>query len=238
MALEGTLGDMPLVDLIQIFKMGPKTGVLRLASGTERGVIYVSAGRLIDAVLVRGAERSVLATAEEAVLQLLQWDEATFVFEHDRAVADRKQRIVQESEWLVMEGLRRQENPLRMLPHQQITIDSRLALAALPSSAETGVKLDLDQWRILSQVAISQDVREICAKTGMLPADAIRTVTELAAIGLLDVVNPPPQRERRSAPAAAVPQLRPVAAGIGPVTPAASAGRSLLQAIMRRVRGL
>jgi hypothetical protein len=159
-------------------------------------------------------------------------------------VTARPPRIYHDAEWLVMEGLRRRENPLRALPHERITLDSRLELASLPNSAETGVKLDLDQWRILSQVANSRDVRDICEKTGMDAEAAIRTVTELVAIGLVEVALPPAAtKERRRPEPAYAPQLQPVAAGMGAipagqVAPPATAGRGLLQAIMRRVRGL
>ncbi|NTW98298.1 MAG: DUF4388 domain-containing protein, partial [Oscillochloris sp.] len=42
MALEGTLQDMSLSDLFQVFRMGPKTGLLLLSSDGERGIIYVA----------------------------------------------------------------------------------------------------------------------------------------------------------------------------------------------------
>jgi hypothetical protein len=245
MALEGSLHDMSLADLFQIFRLGPKTGVLLLASGPERGVIYVAEGRLIDAALVRGAERQLIGTGEDAILQLLQWEEATFTFRHDSAVLSRPARIVHDSEWLVLEGLRRRQNPLRALPYQQITMDTQLEMAAVPSGAESGVNLDLDQWRILSQIAISRDMREICEKTGMDAEKAIRTVTELVAVGLVEIVQvkvQPRTPVKRTAPATG-PSLQPAMAGFGgvssvPSTPVAAPGRSLLDAIMRRVRGL
>lgn len=245
MALEGSLQDMSLADLFQIFRLGPKTGVLLLASGPERGVIYVAEGRLVDAALVRGAERLLIGTGEEAVILLLQWDDATFTFRHDPAALSRPARILHDSEWLILEGMRRRQNPLRALPHQQITMDTRLEMASVPSSAESGVNLDLDQWRILSQIAISKDMREICQKTGMAPEKAIRTVTELVAVGLVEIaqakVQPRPPA-MRAAPAAS-PSLQTAMAGFGgmspmPSTPVATPGRSLLNAIMRRVRGL
>jgi Domain of unknown function (DUF4388) len=247
MTLEGNLQDMSLADLIQVFRMGPKTGVLLLGGGLERGVIYVSAGRLIDAVLVRGPERQVLATGEEAVLQLLQWEDATFTFRHDLAAGERSVRIVHDSEWLVLEGMRRRTNPLRVLPHQCITPDTQLELTSLPGSAETGVNLNLDQWRILSQVSVYQNVRAICEKTDMAPEQAIRMVTELVAIGLVEIAAPPaptparppkyPEASHRAQP------LQPNITGNGtkPETvrmPTILAGRGLLNAIMRRVRGL
>ena len=246
MALEGSLRDMSMVDLFQIFRMGPKSGILLLATGPERGIVYVAEGRPVDAVLVRGSERQVISSGEDAVMLLLQWDDATFTFRHDPAVCERPIRIFHDSDWLILEGMRRRENPLRVLPHECITMDTKLEMATLPSSAENGVNLDLNQWRILSQIAISQNIREICAKTGMVPEQAIRMVTELVAIGLVSIAQEPLPLPlpRQRLPAAAVghqlPTVIPNGSGLPHVAdlPAITPSRRLLGAIMRRVRGL
>lgn len=246
MALEGTFEDMTLVDLFQIFRTGSKSGVLLLVSGAERGVIYVYQGRLIDAVLVLGPDRKVMQVGEEAVLCLLQWEDASFTFRHDLAVTERPVRIQHDSEWLALEGLRRRDRPLRLPAHQQINLETRLSLAALPASAESGVNLNLDQWRILSQIAISQNLHDICSQTGMATDLAIRTVTELVAIGLVDVAPPPPRPTVAPRPVAPPqPQMAHAMAGMGVLTGAGvtdagevAAGRGLLHAIMRKIRGL
>lgn len=247
MALEGSLADMSLIDLFHIFQMGPKTGILLLVSGPERGVVYVAEGRLVDAVLVRGTERRVIASGEDAVIQLLQLEDANFTFRHDPAIVERPARIFHETDWLVLEGVRRRENPLRALPHEQITLDTQLEMASMPSSVESGVNLDLNQWRILSQIAISQNIREVCDKIGIAPELAIRTVTELIVIGLLQIVQTPmaiPAPPQWIATALEVPQNQPVLAGLGTLPGGTKCdqittpGRSLLSAIMRRVRGL
>ncbi|MFV9503231.1 MAG: DUF4388 domain-containing protein [Oscillochloridaceae bacterium umkhey_bin13] len=248
MALEGTLQDMSLSDLFQVFRMGPKTGVLLLIAGNERGVIYVAEGRVIDAALLSSRERTVIASSEEAVIQMMLWDDASFVFKHDPSVLTRAQRVAHDAEWLVMEGMRRRDDPTRALPYHRITLDTQLQLSPLPSSAESGVSLDVNQWRILSQVSSSPNLRTICDATGIAPDQAIRTVAELMSIGLIEVVTPPPPPKPRpqtprhetvsvssahttdSAVASAV--------GVGPASERPQVGRSLLDAIMRRVREL
>jgi hypothetical protein len=245
MALEGSLQDMSLVDLIQVFRMGPKTGILLLVGGSERGIIYVAEGRMIDAAVVRGPERQMIATGEEAVLHLLQWEDATFTFRADPAVTRRPPRIVQDHEWLILEGLRRRSTPIQTQPYQRLTLDSRVELAALSTSAESGIHLDLDQWRLLSQVSASRNMREVSEKTGIAPERTLRIASELIAIGLLDVTieSSPPPTQRATLPS--IPkQARP--AVNGSVAHEASGshghhqadGRGLLNAIMRRIRGL
>ncbi len=251
MALEGTLRDMSLGDLFQVFRMGPKTGVLLLAHEGERGVIYVASGQLVDAALARGAERSVVAAQDEAVILMLLWDDAAFTFRHDPAIAQRPVRMLHDAEWLVLEGMKRRDDPTQALPYHRITLDTQLQLSPLPSSAESGVSLDVNQWRILSQVASCPNLRTIGNATGMPPDRLTRIVAELLAIGLVEVVPPPrPEprpRERRDAVMALTnaghlnPALVGVAAGEVNGTDdvrSQHVGRSLLDAVMRRVRGL
>lgn len=252
MALEGSLQDMSLSDLFQVFRMGPKSGVLVIDQEEDRGIIYVSEGRLIDGFIVRGAERSVIATSDEAVLQMLTWDTATFVFRHEIATDQRPVRIEHDEEWLVLEGMRRRSDPMRAMPYQSINLQTELQLAALPSSAESGVSLDVDQWRVLSQVASSQDIQAICDATGIKPDKAIRIVAELLAIGLVEIA--PPSQTVAASKSVEKPhdlttsesralEMTLSKAGIqsdmaSKRTSRPTVGRGLMNAIMRRVRDL
>jgi hypothetical protein len=188
MALEGNLRDMALVDLLQMLWMGSKTGLLLLHAEPERGVIFLREGRIIDAVLMRGSQRQVVAIAEEAVVHMLQWEDIRFAFKPHPAVAERPARILHDHEWVLTEDLRRRIGSPRVLSPGRITPDTRLKLAALPGRAEHEVNLTLDQWRILSRLASSRNVRDICEETYLDLDRAIRLIDELVAIGLVEIV--------------------------------------------------
>jgi hypothetical protein len=185
MALEGTLRDMSLSDLFHVFRMGPKTGVLLLASASSRAIVYVAAGTLIDAAVVRLPDRVVVAAQDEAVIQMLLWDDATFVFRHDPAVAQRPVRIRHDAEHLILESMKRRQNLQAALPYHHITLDTSLQLSPLTSGRESNVILSVDQWRLLSQIPHCPTVRAISAATGIPPDQTIRLVLELMAIGLM-----------------------------------------------------
>jgi hypothetical protein len=249
MALEGNLEDMSMADLIQVFRMGAKTGVLLLVRHTDHGVVYVCGGRLIDAILMHGSEHKVIATDEEAVLRLLLWDDAHFTFRHDTSVEGRTHRIRHDGEWLIMESIRRREQQQQAQHLPTITLDTRLELGPLPSSGDSGVQLSLEQWRILSYVSSHQVVRAICHAMGMDPERLIRMISELVAIGIVDIMPVSHAMQawqasnhtvtRTHAPAPTTP---PSSNLMQPATAAMSSmslsGRILLQAIKRRVRGL
>lgn len=244
MALEGTLQDMSLPDLFQVFRMGPKTGVLLLVGGPEHGVIYVADGRPVDAAVVRGGERTVVSEHDDAVIHMLLWEDASFTFRHDPATRERAVRIVHDAEWLVMEGMRRRDDPARALPCHRITLETQLQLSALPSSAESGVSLDVNQWRILSQVSGCPSLRLICEATGIAPEQATRIIAELIALGLVEIVpSAPAAPSLRSDAQWPAPERAPALVGVGvPALAAAdqgqAVGRGLLNAIIRRIRGL
>lgn len=257
MALEGTLQDMSMSDLFQVFRLGPKSGILLLEYNDERGVIYVDRGRLIDAFVVRGTERSVVATADDAVLYTLAWDDASFVFRHDLSVANRSVQIKHDSEWLVLESMRRRSDPTRALPYHKITMDTQLRLSPLPTNAESSVSLDVDQWRVLSFASNNQDLRTICTATGIPSEKTVRIVVELVSLGLVEAVQPPPkptkpkwaeQSGAQVASGSAIHQRPGHPSGTMQASSAAATGatppqqrpigRGLLDAIMRRVSEL
>ncbi len=185
MALEGSLRDMSLVDLLRFLRLHAKTGVLLVSSQGEQGAIAIRAGQPVDAMLARIAERHAIAAGEEAVVHMLQWEEGAFMFQPDPGNLRRAATAAYDGEWLIEESWRR-----RALPATSITLDSQVQLAALPASAASGINLDLDQWRILSQVAAARDVRAICEAAGLPPARAFTILAGLAAIGLVEVLPP------------------------------------------------
>jgi hypothetical protein len=239
MSLKGTLQDMSLVDLIQVFEAAEKSGVLLLHHESLRGVIFSRDGRLIDAALVDGPTRQVRAIGEDAVIALLQWDDATFVFRPDSSVAQRLVRIFHANDWLILEGMRQRPDPLVALPHQPITPATRLAVMSLPSDAESSMLLNLTQWRVLAEAAYTPDVCALGESLGMAFADVAPVVAALVAIGLIELVpsRPLPARPALPRPARAAPipldEFDVIPRSAMTATPSPS--RPLLDAVKRRI---
>jgi hypothetical protein len=196
MALEGNLQDMSLTDLFQVFRMGNKAGVLLLVHGREQGLIYVRNGELIDAVLLRGSDRQIVAHADEAVIRILQWQNADFVFRHTVSVDERPVRIKHGSDWMVLESIRRNGDAFEMYPGEQISAESHIVLTAAPLSSAVKHGLDPEQWRILGLIPECQNVRELSERIGLSVDRTIQHVRVLFAIGL--VVDKPLPRANRT----------------------------------------
>jgi len=187
MALEGSLHDLSLIDLIALFRIGVKTGVLWLIGGAEQGAVYVRAGILIDAVLLRGPARQVIATADAALIHLLQWQDAQFTFQPDSEVARHPTRMVHDHEWLIVEASRQRQHTVQASHEPAITLDTCFVLSTSPGG-NGALMLDIAQWRILNQVSISPSARAICARSDVESDQAIAGLARLLALGLVEVV--------------------------------------------------
>jgi CheY-like chemotaxis protein len=102
---SGGLADMGVVDLIQTFEIGRKTGMIRIEADRV-GCVYFKEGRAIDAELGR-------LKGEHAFYRLLNTFEGQF--EVSFAPVDRPERIEMSTQGLLMEGMRRLDEWGRML---------------------------------------------------------------------------------------------------------------------------
>ncbi len=105
--LSGDLADMGVVDLLQTFEMGRKSGVARLHSSREQTAsIYFRDGQVVDAEHGR-------LVGEEAVYRCLIWAAGTF--DVDFISVDRPEVILTSTQGLLMEGMRRLDEWGRLL---------------------------------------------------------------------------------------------------------------------------
>ena len=74
MALQGSLHDMSVADLIQHACQDGKTARISMESGGQRASVYVDAGELIDADWAG-------EHGEEVIYRLLTWHEGTFTYD-------------------------------------------------------------------------------------------------------------------------------------------------------------
>jgi CheY-like chemotaxis protein len=96
--LSGDLADIGVVDLLQTFELGRKSGVARLHSGPHEAVIYFREGKVVDAEHGR-------LVGEEAVYRCLIWTGGTF--DVDFLPIDQPEVINTSTQGLLMEGMRR-----------------------------------------------------------------------------------------------------------------------------------
>ena len=81
MAIEGSLKDMSLVDIIQLICRNREESRVTVEKGQESGAIYLAEGRIVHALQKD-------EVGEEALYRLLQWEEGRFRIEKDVSSAE------------------------------------------------------------------------------------------------------------------------------------------------------
>ncbi len=149
----GNLADLGIVDLVQTFEIGRKTGTLRCERRGKRGAIFFRDGRVIDAEMGRLA-------GEHAFFRLLDWSDGSF--ELELGGVDRESRIAQSAQGLLMEAMRRQDEWARLLesapPLDAVLAVEKAALGDVPDAAAPLLPL-FDGKRTL-QAVIEEGARD------------------------------------------------------------------------------
>nr|WP_255217493.1 DUF4388 domain-containing protein [Myxococcus sp. AM010] len=156
----GSLADMGVVDLVQTFEIGRKTGLINI-QGERTGTVYFKDGRVIDAELGR-------LKGENAFYRMLNTFEGQF--EVQFSALDRPERIEISTQGLLMEGMRRLDEWGRMLeqlpPLETVfEIDyHQLAdrLSEIPDEVNGLLRL-FDGKRALSRVVEDSDFEDLAA---------------------------------------------------------------------------
>ncbi len=156
----GSLADMGVVDLVQTFEIGRKTGTIRL-DGERLGVVYFKEGRVTDAELGR-------LRGENAFYRMLNTFEGNF--EVSFTTVERPDRIEVSTQGLLMEGMRRLDEWGRMLeqlPPLETVFEldySQLPdrLSEIPDEVNGLLRL-FDGRRSLSKVVDDSDFEDLAA---------------------------------------------------------------------------
>jgi CheY-like chemotaxis protein len=156
----GNLSDMGVVDLVQTFEIGRKTGTIQIL-GDRQGTIFFKEGRVIDAELGR-------LRGENAFYRMLNTFEGQF--EVSFAPVDRGDRIEVSTQGLLMEGMRRLDEWGRMLeqlPPLETVFEldyGQLAdrLAEIPDEVNGLLRL-FDGRRTLQRVVEDSDFEDLAA---------------------------------------------------------------------------
>ncbi|HXX32282.1 MAG TPA: DUF4388 domain-containing protein [Myxococcaceae bacterium] len=129
--LEGSLGQLPLPDLLQMLKLNRRSGRLEVTRGSEQGSVVVAEGRAVDASVgtVQG---------EKALFRLLTWTEGSFAFVP--GVPPSVIRIERSMDDAILEGLRQADELAQLGP----ALPPRGSWLALASPVDPGPALALD----------------------------------------------------------------------------------------------
>ncbi len=176
-SLKGSLEDVPLPDLFQLFKLAGHSGILLLRDGGRVGVLGVAEGEIVHAF----AEH---AQGQEAIYTIFEWKQARFAFYQDLTLPTRT--VTASTEHLVLEASRRgdESSDLRhKIPSPRTLIYRAPRLTdQLPT-----MRLSMAELRILSVVGRRNTVGDIIKLSGMSELSTMKILDTLISRGMLTI---------------------------------------------------
>jgi len=181
----GNLSDMGVVDLVQTFEIGRKTGVIHI-QGTRSGTVFFRDGRVIDARLGR-------ASGESAFYRIVNISDGTFDLQF--VPVECPERITIATQALLLEGMRRLDEwgrILEQLPGVEVVFELdylRLVdrLSEIPDQVNGLLRL-FDGKRNLVAVVEDSDFDDL---------EALNIISKLYFEGLIREVGLPPAAESK-----------------------------------------
>jgi hypothetical protein len=210
MALQGSLADIGLPDVIQLVSVSAKTGVFTLSGDGVDGKIFIKDGQITDAIAGK-------LSGEYAVYEMATWHKGQFIF--TAGIESDKITVKKSNTSLMMEAARRLDE-WRVLQRKIPSMD--VVPFFLPREpGQDQITLSPQEWAIVTKIDGQASIAKLEQATGLPAFDVCKVLYGLVASGLISMR---PSEEK-------------AAAGQSRVAPPGPSQRSLL-ALAENVRKL
>lgn len=109
--MTGSIAEVPLPDLLQLFGASKKSGTLVVRTGADVGHVYLDKGRVVFATVNDNFD----ASPEKSFYRIITWEQGTFDMEGVQE-QDFPQTINMSTEGLLMEAMRQLDESRRLGP--------------------------------------------------------------------------------------------------------------------------
>ncbi len=190
MALQGTLDDFELTDILQIIQMGNKDGVLKIEHPSgEKAYLYVEKSIVVHAEC--GGE-----TGDLAIARIFEWNKGKFEF----IVGEKsdKKTINLPIPTLIMEAARKIDEWNRIkkvIP----SLDTIFELEPNPNTDIEVINLNADEWRVLSQIDGKKNIKEIANLLKIGEIETAKILFGLIGSGLVRIKRIPDKKKEEKA---------------------------------------
>lgn len=174
MALQGSLSELSLPDVIQLVSVSGKTGAFHLRRDDESGTIYLRDGQIVDATTGR-------LRGEHAVYEMAIWSSGDFEFTPGESSDD--VTIDRPNANLMMEAARRLDE-WRVLSRK---IPSLAMVPYFPErdASRDQVTLSPHEWVLVTQVDGQRSIEEIAELLGWAAFDVSKLLFGMVGSGLV-----------------------------------------------------
>jgi hypothetical protein len=179
MALQGSLTELSLPDVIQLVSVSGKSGAFHLTRDGEQGTIYLQDGQIVDASVgnLRG---------EYAVYEMAIWSSGDFVFNPGDAAHEVTVRRSNAN--LMMEAARRLDE-WRVLSRRIPSLD---LIPYFPSrdGGQDQVTLSPQEWILVTHIDGGHSIEEIAGLLRWAAFDVSKLLFGMITSGLVALRNP------------------------------------------------
>ena len=178
MALQGSLSELSLPDVIQLVSVSGKTGAFHLENGDEQGKIYLKDGQIIDATIgnLRG---------EQAVYQMAIWSNGDFSFIPGETSVE--VTVQRSNANLMMEAARRLDE-WRVLSRRIPSLD--LVPFFSPREGQDQVTLSPQEWILVTHVDGRRSIEEVATILRWSAFDVSKLLFGMITSGLVALRTP------------------------------------------------
>jgi Domain of unknown function (DUF4388) len=189
MALQGSLTDLALPDVIQLVSVSGKTGVFTISGPEREGKIFLKDGQINDAVIgnLRG---------EYAVYEMAMWRQGQFIF--TPSVESDRVTITKSNTSLMMEAARRLDE-WRVLQRKIPSLE--VIPYFLPRDpGHDQITLSPQEWQVVTKVDGQRSIKQLEDATGLPAFDVCKVLFGLVTNGLI-ALRAPEERPLQGKPA-------------------------------------
>jgi len=180
MALEGSLREFPVTDIIQMVSLSKQTGAAEIrANYRGRNIVarlYFRGGNAIHAELEN-------LPAMEAALTFFTFDDGEFTFLGGEAPP--REELRGSNEMLVMQGIHRSDE-FKVIREILPTDDIIPLLVDNPSVNGAAINLRPEEWRLLTFINGQDDVAAIAKRSNLSNHVTERIIAHLLQVGLIE----------------------------------------------------
>ncbi len=179
MALQGSLSELSLPDVIQLVAVSGKTGAFHVKRGDVEGEIFLTNGQITDARVgeLRG---------EHAVYEMAIWSEGDFVFEP--GVISAEMTVRKSNANLMMEAARRMDE-WRVLSRKIPSLDL-VPVFPKRDRHQDQVTLSPQEWILVTRIDGTSSIEEIARSLRWAAFDVSKLLFGMVTSGLVELVQP------------------------------------------------
>ncbi len=194
MALQGSLSDIALPDVIQLVSVSGKTGVFTLSGDGADGKIFIKDGQITDAVAGK-------LGGEYAVYEMAAWHKGQFIF--TAGIESERVTVNKSNTSLMMEAARRLDE-WRVLQRKIASMD--LVPYFLPREpGQDQITLSPQEWAIVTKIDGQLSIAKLEDVAGLPAFDVCKVLYGLVTSGLI-ALRSTEEKPAQAAPVAPSPR--------------------------------